>query len=159
LLKAVAHYLLRLSIPDEDNFEGGFFLKRTISILLALSLFLAFPSFAFASTVPIAPLFTHINTITAALSINSSGTATCDGRVVHFSGNSAKLVVTLQQQRNGSWHHFDEWETTGVTMVTLSRNRTVARGFRYRVVVTATIYDAAGKVLETASVTSPERSW
>jgi len=134
-------------------------MKKAISILLVLSLILALPTVAQAATIPIMPLYTHISSITSGLSISSSGMASCSGQVIHASGNHARLVVTLQQQRNGVWQRFDEWETTGSTMVTLGRDRAVTTGFRYRVVVTATIFDATGRVLETASRTSPERSF
>lgn len=142
-------------------------MKKILSMILALSLIAAIPTFALAaedtsetgSPVVISPFYAYIGTIAYGFDIDSSGLASCDGKVVSFTADSAKLVVTLQQYKDSKWQKHEEWSTTGSVSVILNKTKYVTSGYKYRVVVTATVYDAAGKELETQTITSPEKSF
>lgn len=139
-------------------------MKKFISTLLLLSILivpLGVPAQAYADNTIITPFYTHITVLSAGLSIDSSGLATCSGVVLptYFDTN-AELTVTLEEYKNNKWGSVDSWSAfgPGTNPISKNGNRYVASG-RYRVVVTAKIYSVSGTLLETQSKTTTEKTY
>jgi hypothetical protein len=139
-------------------------MKKFISTLLLISILivpLGVPAQAYADNVIITPYYTHITTLFAGLSIDSSGLATCSGTVfpTYFDTN-AELTVTLEEYKNNKWGSVYSWSAygDGSAIIAKSGQRYVTSG-RYRVVVTAKIYSLSGTLLETQSKTTTEKTY
>ena len=103
---------------------------------------------------PIQLYYTHTASITAELKI-TGGTASCYGEIQPKSGvSSSSITVELQQYKNGKWIPLGSW--SGKTSAKGSKS--VASGYKYKVIVTGKMMDAKGKVLETVTK-SIERSY
>ena len=116
-------------------------MKRTLGKSVSVILVLACMLSAFcigARAVEVEPCYTGIMSLSATLDISSGGQASCYGYVSSRSGYSVDL---------GS-KGFDILKTYYVTP-----------GHDYQVVVTATVYNSSGKIVETPSAYSNEVSY
>lgn len=139
-------------------------MKKLIITLLLLS-FLILPSGvpvqAYADNTIITPFYTHITILSAGLSIDSSGLATCSGLVFPtYVNTKVELMVTLEEYKNSRWGSVYSWSAygDGTNTTAVSGNRYVTSG-RYRVVVVAKIYSLSGTLLETQSKTTTEKTY
>lgn len=99
------------------------------------------------------PRYVGIMQINANLTISSNGRATCDSKVTLNSPvYRADATMTLCRSSNGaSWTPIKSWSASGKSDVELSENYYVLSGYYYKVAVTAEVYDASSKLLETVS--------
>lgn len=139
-------------------------MKKLISVILFALLVISqsFPAFAARKAVggdysiPIHADFVTIRLLQSGLSINSSGKASCVGRVTLYdSSNRAQLSVQLQKHSGGSWSTVKTWSKSvqGNTPTNLISSYYVVDG-TYRVACTATIFNATGTPLETQTAYS-----
>ena len=92
--------------------------------------------------------------ITASLTISSSGLASCSGTItLSYSSYSADMALDLQRYSGGSWHSVKSWSASDVT--SMHKSYYVTHGYSYRVVASATVYNASGYYVESPSATSP----
>lgn len=101
----------------------------------------------------ITPLFTHISTLDAGLTIDSSGKATCIGNVTLYNNSySTDLTVQLQRYTSTGWSTIKSWTSsgTGIPGTEIVAYYYVTRG-TYRVLSTAKVYDTYGYLVETQS--------
>ena len=125
-------------------------MKRVFCVLLSVVI-LASGFTAFAAD--ISPRYDATSRITANLSINSSGLASCRGTIaLRDLSYTATLTLHLQRYQGGSWTDVYSWSTSDA--VTLSKSRYVVSGYSYRVVTSATVYSASGAYIESPSATS-----
>lgn len=141
-------------------------MKKPICILLAVCFIATLPvsSLAAASdgAVTIAPFYLQIDALITSLSIDGSGKALCAGIVqATNSSNKLSIEVSLQQYKNSEWMTIKSWTGTGPGYMSLevSGSYYVSSGYSYRVVSTASVYDASGNLLETASKTTSEKTY
>jgi hypothetical protein len=107
------------------------------------------------------PQFTHILSMSAGLGIDSTGKATCSGKVFPSSSTyTAYLTISLEQKTSSGWTSIQSWSgsAVGYAGVNLEGIRYVVRG-TYRVCSTANIYSSSGTLLETESFYSAERTY
>lgn len=94
--------------------------------------------------------YTYVDSISAGLSISSSGLATCTGTCISTSSTySVELHVTLRNE-NGL---VQTWTTTSNRYASLSETYYVSSGHTYYVYVYARVY-SNGTQIEAASKTS-----
>ena len=109
----------------------------------------------------VSPQFTAILSMSAGLSINSSGKATCSGSVTPSANTyTSKMTVSLQKSTSKGWSAINSWSGSGVGYagVMIEANYYVANG-TYRVCTTVNIYNSAGTLLETESFYSAEKTY
>ena len=108
--------------------------KRFCAVLLALGVLLSM------STV-ISARYAAIRSLTAGLTISSSGYASCQGTCTVQSEYDAKVVLELQQKKGTSWTTIMDWSDSG-RRVSFDKGQFVSRGYDYRLKISADIYDS-----------------
>lgn len=127
--------------------------NKSICFILAFALILCIlPSVSASSSIQ--PRYTAILYFNHNLSIDSSGLATCSGKVEAKANLPTKLIIKLQRYSNGTWTTIKSWEDTGDFYVRLSKTYYVADGYSYRVYVEGYVYDVNGSLLEKTSGTT-----
>ena len=137
---------------SNDETEEG--MKRFLAVITVIVLFCGMAVIpAHAATVSVLqPRYTHVSVVQAALTIDESlGITTCYGRVDAKNFDPVKVIVRLQQFKNGYWTTLKSWSATGTMSAICSKQYAVYDGYRYRVSVTGYVYDSNGTILETAS--------
>lgn len=108
-----------------------------------------------ASAEEITPRYTGIFALSADISINSAGRATCYGYVSVKDGYSAKLTVDLVQDDQSIKH----WNDSGDKEIEIEESYYVSRGHKYKAVATVSAYGPNGSLVETQEVTSATVSY
>lgn len=104
------------------------------------------------------PRFTYINSIASGLSINSLGRASCSGTFDPYGSVDSTITMTLQRQNSkGEWQDVKEWseDSTGSRVRVIDKGYYVEKGYRYRVLTMAQIWDTDGTELERVVCDSP----
>ena len=127
--------------------------RSTILVMLILGMLLSSISIAQAGTIE--PRYTNIIDLKGTLSISAQGRATCNGSVQIKSGYTVYLAVELK--RDGTT--IKTWLNSGSGTVSAGGTYYVMSGHTYVVTATATVYNASGRVVETQSHSSQERSY
>ena len=114
-------------------------MKRTTALLLIVGLLcaMATPVGATTNENTIQPRWAYLNTVVASLDINWLGVATCEGTAVVRGSMDVKTVVRLQQKLDSGWYTVETWSDTGTGAAGASGKIAVARGYDYRVTVSA----------------------
>jgi len=128
-------------------------MKKTVSVLLVVAMLfiMVIPATAATSESPVQPRWTYLNSVYAYLDINWLGVATCEGSAIAGSSVPVKTVVRLQQKLDSGWYTVETWSDTGTGAAGASGKIAVARGYDYRVTVSAYVYDDNGNIVETGS--------
>lgn len=101
-----------------------------------------------------------IGLLTAALSIDGNGKASCDGFVrARTATNKVYITMTLQRSSGDSWEDVRSWSTSGTPSAALAKERYVVSGYSYRVKVTASVYTSSGSFIEQKTVYSGDKSY
>ena len=91
----------------------------------------------------------------AQLTISTSGKASCTGTAKpEASTSKVSITVKLRQKKeDGAWAVIGRWTDSGSGKngVEIRETMPVERGYSYQVVMTGTVRDAAGKVLDNIS--------
>lgn len=104
------------------------------------------------------PRYEIINSVTAGLTIDTSGMADCYARLVSASpGSDCYITMELQQKSNGKWVTIKTWTASKMngTSVSIEKDYAIVEG-TYRVKVTGTIENSELGVEETAVKYSKE---
>ncbi|MDO5377486.1 MAG: hypothetical protein Q4G52_04040 [Clostridia bacterium] len=99
------------------------------------------------------PMYNGTNAATATLSI-SGGTANCLGKVKPSGATqSASISMKLQQKKDGRWTTIATWtgSASNGSTASLSKTKSVAKGYEYRVYVSGTIKNSDGSAAEKPS--------
>ena len=133
-------------------------MKKLVFVALTMLLLLMTVSFSAHAEDDIQLCYTLTSDISAALSI-SGGTATCSGTISMRSGSSASMTMKLHQKVDNKWTTIATWTTSGkAPTVSLSKTKSVSKGYSYRVYVSGTVKNDA-EPAETPSKTSPIKSY
>ena len=143
-------------------------MKKTISLILSILLvfIMSVPAFAtdssgYRTASTMQTNFTSIWSISAGLSIDTSGQAHCSGSVTPSSESyTSKLTVALQKYTGSSWSTVKSWTSSAVGQmgVIIDGYYYVTSG-SYRTCSTAQIYNSAGCLLETESCYSATKTY
>lgn len=111
--------------------------RRVLALVSVIGILFSTTVFASAAQPPaIEPMYVGISGLGAALSISSTGQATCVGRVYNDGDYDVTLTIALQQ--DGST--IKSWTVdTSVGLNNISKYHYVASGHDYQVVVTAVV--------------------
>lgn len=139
------------------------FRKISFTLLLFLSFALIFvvPVAMAAPPVTVSPMYDYATSIMARIDIEN-GVAICSGSAKpSYSNTIAYLEVKLQRLENGTWKTIETWtdESNNGSRVSAGGNKSVAKGYTYRVQSVLHISDANGVELETANAASPVKSY
>lgn len=125
------------------------FLLFTITLLIFVSSVLP-ASAAVKDEVEL--LYTHINSVSAGLSIDETwGIATCSGGVDAKKILPVKVTVNLQVYKDGYWQTLKTWSETGTATANTSFSYAIASGYKYRTYTIGYVYNSEGVILESAS--------
>lgn len=117
----------------------------SICLIMLLSVTTAFG--AIASTPDIQPMAANYMAASASISL-SGNTAKVTGTITGKIGQTTKTSINLylQQYRNGSWVTIDNWTSAGNTESrSLSKSKTVTKGYKYRAKAVCTAYVGSDK--------------
>jgi hypothetical protein len=145
-------------------------MKKIVSIglMILMIVFSTVPTYASNTTADtraaegsIHPDFISMSSISAGLSISSSGKSTCTGSVTPSSSSyTSKLTVGLQKSTGSGWSTVKTWTASGrgSAGADLVSYYYVGSG-TYRVSSTAKIYNASGTLLETQTAYSSTKTY
>lgn len=143
-------------------------MKKMFSVVLMALIvaFSALPAYAAVSNAGarpgvVHPTFVNIMSLSAGLSISSAGKSTCTGAVdLYDDSYTVKMTVTLQQATGKGWSAIKSWSASGKgnAGAQLSEHYYVNSG-KYRVCTTARVYNTSGKLVETESAYSSEKTY
>lgn len=133
-------------------------MKKVLSAILVIMTLCVLVTPASAATIdPIDPQYDHISSIYALIHIDeSSGLATCGGEVNAKMMTPVKVVVQLQQYKDGKWKTLETWSNTGMCFAEETGFLYVLKGYTYRTKVTGFIYDENENIIESASGTDQQ---
>ncbi len=135
-------------------------IKKTVGVILAVVIILSAGTTTLAAEADKADAYgvryTAIQSLTAGLTINGAGLATCGGSVT-LSNNTCTvyLTVALEKSEFGGWSTVTYWMSSGqgYTGTLICQPHYVSSGV-YRVRSTATVFDSGGGFVEQATVYS-----
>lgn len=131
-------------------------MKKIYAVILATVLFVLMvtPAYAALPDPPIVPQYNYIETCDVGLSINkSSGIASCTASCYVATNNKVEIEYKLQRYMGSYWGTVKTWTTSATSYASLSQSWAVYSGYTYRGKATFRVYDSAGNLLETGSVT------
>ncbi len=129
--------------------------KKNVGRLLSIALLLIFALSTFgveaaAKETEVTPRYTGVSTLAASLDISKSGCASCYGYAKVLTDYTADLKVELQQDGNT----IKTWTASGTKDIEVVKDYWVAPGHDYQVIVSATVKNSSGKIVDTPSITS-----
>lgn len=127
--------------------NAGRLLSVALLLIFALS---TFGAEAAAKEKEVSLRYTGVSTLAASLDISNSGYASCYGYAKVLTGYTADVMVELQQDGDT----IKTWTASGTKDIEVLKNYWVASGHDYQVVVTATVKNTSGIIVDTPSITS-----
>lgn len=129
--------------------------KKNVGRILSIALLLVFALATFgaeaaATETEVTPRYTGVSTLAASLDISKGGCASCYGYAKVLTGYTADLRVELQQDGDT----IKTWTASGTKDIEVVKEYWVASGHDYQVVVSATVRNSSGKIVDTPSITS-----
>ena len=106
-----------------------------------------------AEDVPVQPAYVGISSVAPLIRLKSNNTVICSGSVTCKAGYTARVIWNLQYQNNRTWVSVKSWNNSG-NHVLLNQAVAVISGRTYRLQVVATVYNSAGKQVETVTASS-----
>lgn len=75
----------------------------------------------------------NYNSASAKLTI-SDGKATASSTIIGLVGKTTKTTITLylQQYKGGKWVNVDNWKNSGTVTCSISKSKSVSKGYKYR---------------------------
>ncbi|MGI5824815.1 MAG: hypothetical protein ACOX7J_04505 [Bacillota bacterium] len=142
-------------------------MKKIMCLFLTLILFLAFSAVAFGLEIEAeekeAVKDDVINAIGAKEVSNgltiSGGIASCQYTVKLNYGYKADVTTILQQYTGSVWDEFESWHHDKCSGVSITKNKAVTRGYKYRLKTYVNVYDSNGNYVEPVTKISPSVSY
>lgn len=123
-------------------------IRITITVLCFIMLLSVTTAFGAITTAPdIQPMAANYMAASASISL-SENTVKANGTITGKLGQTTKTSINLylQQYRNGSWVTIDNWTSSGNTESrSLSKSKTVTKGYKYRAKAVCTAYVGSDK--------------
>lgn len=131
---------------------------RMLIAVLVLSLVVGMVPAAAAQTndeSEIQPYYIDLFQITANINISNAGKATCTGYATTYnSTDEIRMTLYLQRLEDGKWVTVKSWSSTGHDYLAMEAYRYIVPGYYYHTLTMVSIYDSAGKYIESASCAS-----
>lgn len=128
-------------------------MRRFLSAILAVVLVVIFAVPCFAAETDenvIMPRFTYFILLTADFTIDEdTGVSSSNASSFSVDGYTNKIVCKLQRERTNGWTTLKTWTATGIGYASIDQDWAVYSGYNYRIVVTFSVLDSDGTVLET----------
>lgn len=103
----------------------------------------------------IQPYYIDLYQVAASINISSAGKATCNGYAnTYNTTDEIRMTLYLQRLENGTWVTIKYWSGTGHKSLGMEAYRYVVPGYYYHTLTMVSIYDSAGKYIESASCAS-----
>lgn len=123
-------------------------IRITITVLCFIMLLSVTTAFGAITSAPdIQPMADNYMAASASISL-SENTVKANGTITGKLGQTTKTSINLylQQYRNGSWVTIDNWTSSGNTESrSLSKSKTVTKGYKYRAKAVCTAYVGSDK--------------
>ena len=123
-------------------------IRITITVLCFIMLLSVTTAFGAITSAPdIQPMAANYMAASASISL-SENTVKANGTITGKLGQTTKTSINLylQQYRNGSWVTIDNWTSSGNTESrSLSKSKTVTKGYKYRAKAVCTDYVGSDK--------------
>lgn len=123
-------------------------IRITITVLCFIMLLSVTTAFGAITSAPdIQPMAANYMAASASISL-SENTVKANGTITGKLGQTTKTSINLylQQYRNGSWVTIDKWTSSGNTESrSLSKSKTVTKGYKYRAKAVCTAYVGSDK--------------
>lgn len=123
-------------------------IRITITVLCFIMLLSVTTAFGAITSAPdIQPMAANYMAASASISL-SENTVKANGTITGKLGQTTKISINLylQQYRNGSWVTIDNWTSSGNTESrSLSKSKTVTKGYKYRAKAVCTAYVGSDK--------------
>ena len=123
-------------------------IRITITVLCFIMLLSVTTAFGAITTAPdIQSMAANYMAASASISL-SENTVKANGTITGKLGQTTKTSINLylQQYRNGSWVTIDNWTSSGNTESrSLSKSKTVTKGYKYRAKAVCTAYVGSDK--------------
>lgn len=123
-------------------------IRITITVLCFIMLLFVTTAFGAITSAPdIQPMAANYMAASASISL-SENTVKANGTITGKLGQTTKTSINLylQQYRNGSWVTIDNWTSSGNTESrSLSKSKTVTKGYKYRAKAVCTAYVGSDK--------------
>ena len=123
-------------------------IRITITVLCFIMLLSVTTAFGAITSAPdIQPMAANYMAASASISL-SENTVKANGTITGKLGQTTKTSINLylQQYRNGSWVTIDNWTSSGNTESrSLSKAKTVTKGYKYRAKAVCTAYVGSDK--------------
>lgn len=128
-------------------------MRKTLAVLMVIGILctMIIPVTAATNENTIQPRWSYLDSVYAYIDINWLGVATCEGTAVARSSVDVEVVVRLQQKLDSGWYTVESWSDAGTGTAGTGGKIAVARGYDYRVTVSAYVYDDNGNIVETGS--------
>ena len=123
-------------------------IRITITVLCFIMLLSVTTAFGAITSAPdIQPMAANYMAASASISL-SENNVKANGTITGKLGQTTKTSINLylQQYRNGSWVTIDNWTSSGNTESrSLSKSKTVTKGYKYRAKAVCTAYVGSDK--------------
>lgn len=137
-------------------------MKRILQILLIALLLFSFSTTCLAANdtnetsdiQPPSTRMTYIMSYRCNIDISGTGLATCTANMLAYPNTDKVKISMYLQKYDGGWSSLYHWTAEDGTSVTLSRDRYVASGYNYRVLVYFYAYE--GTQTDSTSDTNSE---
>ena len=126
--------------------------RMFLSIMMLACMAMPAGQVAQAAELGVVPFYVGVASATSSLSISTSGSASCSGTVRLQSGH---VTVTLKRDGSG----IKTWTASGSGTVKAGGTYNVTKNHTYVVTTTAKVYDANGKLVDTVTKNSAEKSY
>lgn len=132
-------------------------MRRIFKMMLTVSLALLLTIHCYASAAEepvVSPRYTYIKDNDVSLTIDEDTgiaeySASCDA----FGEYTVQVVCKLQKYTGAYWSTLKTWYASGSPYAETSGRCAVESGYTYRIYVTSSVYDSAGNLLESDTVT------
>lgn len=103
----------------------------------------------------IQPYYIDLYQISANINISNAGKATCTGYAdSDFSTDELRMTLYLQRLEDGKWVTVKSWSATGYSYLAMEAYRYIVPGYYYHTLTMVSVYNSAGKYIESASCAS-----
>lgn len=112
--------------------------------------------------IEIQPFYVATSSITATLSIDSSGNAECSGKIKPMNSTySTSITVKLMKKSGSTWSEVKRWTASkaGITGASASGSVKVSKGYTYQVRVSGNVVNSGGTTLESPTKNSAEKAY
>lgn len=131
-------------------------MRKFVSVILVVCILatVAFSAMAAEEAPTATPRYSHISLLTGSISINGSGTATCNAQGKAQSASyKVQLNCQLQGYTGSYWSLIKSWSTISTSSASISKTQATSSSYSsYRLQITCKVYDSSSVLLESVTI-------